>query len=393
MAGVDAAAGNQIPRWSQEIKNTLLSLYVHIPFCASRCGYCTFVSSVYSPENADRYLEALQAEFRARACFDSARLPETVFIGGGTPSVLSLRQLETLFSFLPRSRGECTCEMNPDSCTDKKLALLRDCGVNRLSFGVQTFDKTGLRTLQRRHTAAQAAQAVTLALKTGFDSVNIDLINGWPGQTADCVRTDLTTAAKLGVQHISNYNLILEPSAPEYAAYCALLGGEAAAEEVGARNWEIAEEVLAAHDFAHYEISNFAHPGYECAHNVQTWKGGEYLGIGLGACSHVAGVRWGNVTDFGAYCARSGEAGGAVEYSEKLDPEAKARECAVFWLRLFEGISLPEFQTRTGFDFCELYAPIFPTLIDRGVMVIENAHARVATKYWMILDAIVDELV
>ena len=215
------------------------SLYVHIPFCASRCGYCTFTSTVYAPETADAYLAALEKELRARDVFrvEAGVLPETVFIGGGTPSILSLEQMERLFSFLPKSTGEFTCEINPDSCSREKLEFLRDHGVNRLSFGVQTFDPAGLKLLQRRHSWEQAVDALRMAAAVGFPSISIDLINGWPGQTERCVREDIARAVDSGIHHLSSYNLILEPSAAGYARYCELLCGETADEAVGRRNW------------------------------------------------------------------------------------------------------------------------------------------------------------
>ncbi len=368
----------------------MTSLYVHIPFCASRCGYCTFTSMPYSPEKANAYLAALEKEFRARNIFSADAQPETIFIGGGTPSVLTPAQLEKLFSFLPESKSEYTCEVNPDSCTEEKLNILRDSGVNRLSLGVQTFDPAGLRLLKRRHNREQAIRAVKMAKQTGFPAVSIDLINGWPEQTEQCVRDDIETAIQLGIHHLSNYNLILEPSAAEYARYCELLGGEVADEEVGRRNWEIAEELLALRGFIHYETSNFSHPGFQCKHNVMTWKGGEYLGIGLSACSHIAGARRGNTDDFGLYCK---DPCGAAAYSEKLSPKEKAKECAVFWLRLFEGVDLAEFGERTGFEFVELYRGVLDRLVSDGIVAVEGGKVRVVKEFHPVLDSVLEELV
>lgn len=373
------------------------SLYVHIPFCASRCGYCTFTSSAYSKEKADAYLAALEKEFYTRTVFQregaKENLPKTIFIGGGTPSVLTMQQLEKLFSFLPESAGEYSCEINPDSCTLEKLRFLRENGVNRLSFGVQTFDADGLRMLKRRHDTEQAARAVTMALEMGFPAVNIDLINGWPGQTERCVREDMERAAGLGIQHLSNYNLILEPSAAEYKNYCALLGGEIADEEIGLRNWHIAKEVLEKNGFTHYETSNFSLPGFQCRHNVMTWKGEEYLGIGLGACSHIGGARRGNTDDFDSYCRLSGGPEAIAAYIETLPPEEKARECAVFWLRLFEGVELQKFATKTGFDFCELYADVLPGLIADGVVVTDAGKIRVDVHFQPVLDSVLEHFI
>ncbi len=369
------------------------SLYVHIPFCASRCGYCTFTSTIYASEKADAYLDALERELRARSCFTPPVFPETIFIGGGTPSVLTLAQLERLFSFLPKSRGEVSCEINPDSCSREKLRLLRDCGVNRVSFGVQTFDPEGLRLLRRRHDSGQAIRAAATALEMGFRSVSVDLINGWPGQTEACVRGDIEKAVNLGIHHLSNYNLILDSSASAYAHYCALLGGEIAEETTGRRFWDISEELLGAAGFEHYETSNFSKPGFRCAHNVLTWRGEEYLGIGLGACSHRGGVRWGNTDDLAAYCRESGVPEKITAYSEKLPPEAKARECAIFWLRLFDGIDLRAFAEKTGFDFLELYRDVLPPLLADGILVLDGENIRVDKQCHPVLDSVLEFLV
>ena len=366
------------------------SLYIHIPFCASRCGYCTFTSMVYSAELADEYLHALEKELNTWNYFDSTFFPETIFIGGGTPSVLTMAQIERLLSFLPKTKNEFSCEINPDSCSREKMQLLRNGGVNRLSFGVQTFDSEGLKLLQRRHDRKQAIDAVGLAVEMGFPSVSVDLINGWPGQTEQCLKKDIEIAINLGIHHLSSYNLVLEPSASEYTRYCELLGGEIADEETGKRFWYTSEDLLESKGFKHYETSNFSLPGFECRHNVLTWRGEEYLGIGLGACSHIAGVRWTNTDMMETYCTLSYFPDRIVAYSEKLGPEEKARECAVFWLRLFDGIDLDEFAGKTGYDFLQLYNDVLPQLIADGIVVLADKKARVEKKFHPVLDSVLE---
>ncbi len=175
--------------------------------------------------------------------------------------------------------------------------------------------------------------------------------------------------------------------------FLGLLGGEIADEEVGRRNWGIAEELLESGGFVHYETSNFSLPGFACLHNVMTWRGEEYLGIGLGACSHWGGERWGNTADFREYCARSAEPDGVVAYREKLAPEAKARECAVFWLRLFEGVDLAAFAERTGVSFLELYSGVLPGLIAEGVVAADAGKVRVERKYQPVLDSVLESFI
>lgn len=247
--------------------------------------------------------------------------------------------------------------------------------------------------LQRRHDREQAIRAVTMATAMDFPSVSIDLINGWPGQTEECLREDIENAVSLGIHHLSNYNLILESSAPAYAWYCALLGGTMADEETGKRFWDAGGELLASKGFEQYETSNFSLPGFQCMHNVMTWRGEAYLGIGLGACSHDGVARWGNTDDFDAYCEAGGVPDRIVAYSEKLPPEAKARECAVFWLRLFEGIDLPAFAEKTGFDFLELYRDVLPHLLADGILALDAKKIRVEKRFHPVLDSVLEYFV
>ncbi|MDR1744536.1 MAG: radical SAM family heme chaperone HemW [Planctomycetota bacterium] len=364
----------------------------------SRCGYCAFTSGIYDAGLADAYLAALRREWIAR---DAGGIQfGTIFIGGGTPSCLSMRQLETLLFMLPRIDGETTCEVNPDTATKEKLRLLRDGGVNRISFGVQTFSPEGLRLLGRRHDAPAALRAVDWAREIGFpNGVSIDLINGWPGQDDAMLREDIAIAASLPIQHISQYNFILEESASQYALYHSLLhekdeeNKENGEDERGKKYWDYIEEHLEKKGFKHYETSNFSQPGFPCRHNVAIWKGGEYLGLGAGAHSHRAGRRFANCDDVETYVNRSGFPRDIEAFSEQLKGEAKARECAVFWLRLFDGVELAEFAERTGYDFCDLYKKELPGLLSNSVMEMDNGRIRVARRYQPLLDMILMDLV
>lgn len=325
-------------------------LYVHIPFCVSRCGYCTFVSALYRPDLADAYLDALENEWTSkRGLF--ARPPSTLFIGGGTPSALSLGQLERLLRLLPRAEGEATCELNPETASSEKLSLLHDHGINRVSFGAQTFSPAGREVLERRHGPEDVFRAVAEAQRVGFRSVNLDLINGWPGQDAEAALEDLRISVDLEIQHISYYALILDDEARAFHKLSNLLKSDY--DDKAREIWDRAEEFLARRGFAHYETSNYARPGFCCRHNVMVWKGGEYLGLGLAAHSHWGGRRFGNLTDLGEYVARGGL--DVEAFSERLEGKAKARETALFWLRLFAGIDRAEFRHRTGYELSEIY--------------------------------------
>ena len=346
-------------------------LYVHIPFCSARCHYCAFASGVYRPDAATRYLDALEREFHLRSA-DIQNVP-TAFIGGGTPSVLDPPLLERLLSFIPmpENRGEASCELNPETTTREKLELLRDAGVNRVSFGVQTFSPSGLRLLGRRHDARQAVAALESALRSGFASCNIDLIVGWPGQTMAGLNEDLRIALDLGTTHVSCYNLALEDATPLPGMLAAL--GLPEKDDGEARLfWDAAEQALTSRGFEHYEISNYAKPGHHCRHNVSVWQGGDYVGLGPGAHSHRRGRRFANAAALDEYVGALERNRAPEAFSEILEPAAKARECAVFWLRLAQGIDLEAFQERTSFDLMDLYATEMPRLLDSGALEIRG---------------------
>ncbi|MDR1519670.1 MAG: radical SAM family heme chaperone HemW [Planctomycetota bacterium] len=371
------------------------SLYVHIPFCRSRCNYCAFASGIYRPGLADAYLDALAGELARRNIFSPSAPPDSIYLGGGTPSALSIRQLERLLSLLPEMprEHEFTCEINPDSADPEKLRLLRERGANRCSLGVQTFDPSGLAWLGRRHGAAAARRAAELATEGGFPSVSLDLLHAWPGQELSAYLKDLREAVGLGIGHLSCYHLSLEPGTRLAEVPPAQKLAEKSEEESLAF-WREGEALLRESGFVHYETSNFARPGRECRHNAAIWKGGEYLGLGAAAHSHLAGRRMANVAGTAAYIERLAKGDDPVDFSERLPPLAKARECAVFWLRLFDGVDLGEFLGRTGFDFRQLYAGVLPGMLEKGYLRFDPAGGkiRVPADYQPVLDAILPDL-
>ncbi len=371
------------------------SLYVHIPFCLSRCGYCAFISGSYDADVADVYLTRVEQELRHRNTFNGSIRPSTIFIGGGTPSALSPKQLQRLLSFLPLpvDGGEVTCEMNPDSASEEKLRIAHDYNINRLSFGVQTFSPAGLRFLGRRHGVEEAVQAIETARRIGFRRISIDLINGYPGQSEADVAEDCRQAIDLGLEHVSCYNFILEEDAPGYARLAAAIGEPD--DDRDRRVWDVVETWLCGRGgLNHYEISNFARKGEECRHNLAIWRGGEYVGVGLAACGYRDGRRYGNTADMQTYL--DGRIVADIEaWSERLEGEAAARERAVFWLRLYEGVELSRFREETGHDFLSLYAGRIEAYLRDGVMeyLDGGTRLRVAPAWMPVLDAILVDLV
>lgn len=376
-------------------ENKRPGLYVHIPFCRSRCGYCTFIRGDYDTILADHYINAIHAEYNARQICTPSNPPSTLFIGGGTPSMLSVAQLDALLAGLPNATEEATCESNPDSISPEKLRILADHGITRLSIGVQTFSPHGLQLLGRAHTAGDAIRAVEMARKEGFENISIDLIYCWPGQELEDLKKDITISLSLGVQHISYYTIIIEPFCRDYAMLFDLMSRYEDPDEREKRYWDIIEQQFENNGFTHYETSNYALSGKMCRYNVDIWRGGEYLGLGIAAHSHIAGRRYANTGDVEVYCTSCSNPERIEAMSERLTGVEKARECVVFWLRLFEGIDTGVFTKKTGYTLEELYGDILTELIERKMLEWDDSgrYIRVPKEKQAVLDSILVELI
>jgi oxygen-independent coproporphyrinogen-3 oxidase len=279
----------------------MLSLYIHIPFCVGKCRYCGFYSTRYSPDRADEFISGLKSEAALYRKDFIHRTFGSIYIGGGTPTVLSPLQLVMLTRVIRESfpiddNAEFTVEANPSTVTSEKLSLLLARGVNRLSLGVQSFSDEVLQILGRLHTGEQAADAIRLARIAGFRNIGVDLIYGIPGQTATHWEETLGALIALKPEHVSAYSLSLDDGS--------LFKREAEAggftmpdDEVIAAMYESAVETLNNACYGQYEISNFSLPGYECRHNLNYWYRGEYLGLGPGAWSFMSGTRSANISD------------------------------------------------------------------------------------------------
>ena len=329
-----------------------MNLYVHTPFCRSKCAYCALRSAAVAPGGIpDDFGAFVGREFAARAA--AAPGPaRTVYFGGGTPAVLGAEGLERLVRALaaagavPAPGCEWTVEFNPALADAALLGRVIALGANRASFGVQSLDDAVLARVGRRHTAAEAEAAVALARRAGFPSVGIDLIAGLPGDGEDTWRATLVRALALGVQHISVYALAVEPGTPLAAEAAAgrwrPLGDDALLARLAA-----AKEILSRAGYRRYEISNYALLGHECRHNLACWRGEDYLGLGPGASSRVGLRRRTNAQDWRAW--REALAAGRLppaESEEALSPADDAEERFVFGLRMAEGVSPAAFAAR-----------------------------------------------
>jgi oxygen-independent coproporphyrinogen-3 oxidase len=313
-------------------------LYLHIPFCLQICPYCSFYKDIAGPGKADPLVDAV---IREAELFGSDCAPETIFIGGGTPTALSVTQLERLFTGLKRyldfSRAsEFTIEMNPATVTARKAELLISHGVNRVSMGVQSWDPDLLKTLGRVHDADQVRRSFAILRAAGYDNLNLDLIYGVPGQTLAQWEDSLHQTIALEPDHISAYCLTYEEDTEYFER---LQRGEFRENtDQDAAFFERGVELLSVAGYAQYEISNHAKPGRECRHNLSYWEGADYLGFGPSAWSTVGEHRWQNVPDTAAYV-RALQAGVRPLSTEELLPaETRESEMIAFGLRMNAGI-------------------------------------------------------
>lgn len=326
-----------------------IGLYFHVPFCNSRCTYCDFYSTTQGEALRNRYVPAAVAELSARREEHRGHGIATVYLGGGTPSCLGGERIARLLEWV---RGECdvrteaeiTVEANPDDITPQRVARWLSAGVNRVSLGVQTLDDEILKQLNRRHTAQQAVQAVQTLRAEGIRNISVDLIYGLPAQTLDGFRCDLQQVLSLPVSHLSAYSLMVEGETP--LAHRVRRGEVSVAdEEVSCAMFRCLIEETGRSDFDHYEISNFARPGFRSKHNSSYWNGTPYIGIGPGAHSFDGRNRRFNRPDLSAYLRNPSE---PPCETECLTAAERANEQVMVSLRTREGIDLRDFALRHG---------------------------------------------
>jgi oxygen-independent coproporphyrinogen-3 oxidase len=321
----------------------LTSLYVHIPFCERKCSYCDFYSVEEGTGLADEFLAALLKEIGGRADETRAAVVDTVFFGGGTPSLLTPDQLEAILAALGAAfriapDAEITLEANPGTVTEQKLRAFHALGVNRLSLGLQSFHDDELRTLGRIHDRAEAIRCLELARAAGFENVGFDLIYAIPGQTLADWEDNLRTAADLAPQHIAAYNLTPEEGTP-LAALIRTGAVHPALPDLEAQMYERTMDRLGAEGYEHYEVSNYAHPGFRCRHNCAYWSHADYLGFGPSAHSFwrsdggTLGRRWWNVADLMTYVGRLRDGLSPVASAEAISPREMREERILLGLR------------------------------------------------------------
>ncbi len=361
-------------------------LYLHVPFCLAKCAYCDFVSYPYDPQTAALYQTALRREIALRGGEPPAGSvgPQSVFIGGGTPTVLPTGVLcgiiYELSARFPWAAGtEVTVEANPGTVDREKLTALAAAGVNRLSIGMQAAQDRLLSFLGRLHRCSEVTRAVRNAREAGFENLNLDLIFGIPGQTLEDWLFTLETAIALEPTHIAAYSLEI----PRGTRLSALLERgliRVCPEETELEMYRLARSILAAHGYRQYEISNFARPGFECRHNLLYWDNGHYLGLGPAAHSHFRGHRRANERSVSRYAERLAAGEKPLEEEELLDKRTQMAETMFMGLRLLRGINLEAFRERFGIGADEVYAKEIAHLTADGLIERAGKYLRLTEK-------------
>lgn len=350
----------------------MAALYIHIPFCRSRCIYCDFYSTTFGDDVITAYVRALEREMSLRRHYAVCTRVHTIYIGGGTPSLLSAQNLKELFSdighyFTLAPEAEVTIEANPDDVTPEWLSCLSETPVNRISMGAQTFNDSLLTFLGRRHDARQTIDAVKACREASFENISLDLIYGLTGQTFDDWQKDVDLALSLGIKHLSAYALSYEDGTKLDAM---LQQGriEEADEELSLQMYHHLLAATEKSGFQHYEISNFALPGYHSRHNSCYWQGVPYLGLGAGAHSYDGHrTRRANLPDVKAYIAAQGD---VPHETEVLSDEALYNEFVMTRLRTARGIPLDELSPTDRTALLSLAAPH----LDKNLLTIRTGH-------------------
>lgn len=372
-------------------------IYIHVPFCVKKCMYCDFYSET-DLSKRDAYVRALTREIALSAT--SRHAVDTVYLGGGTPSVLSLEQLEMIFSALHdhydiRDGSEITLEANPGTVDQDYITGLKRIGVNRLSLGVQSFQDENLHFLGRIHHAEQAISLITAARKAGFDNLGFDLMYGLPHQTDHDWQKDLETALSFDPAHLSCYMLTWESGTPLYQRM--EQGLASPLDEISyERLFFETMALLERHGFDHYEISNFARtPCFRSRHNSKYWNFQPYYGFGPSAHSYMpdANRRYWNVRDLNTYIETLNHNRLPISEQETLTPNEQITEALFLSLRTKEGIAVPDFNQRFDRDFLRLYGDILWRLEKDGLIVMETNHVRLTQKGMVLADRITSLLV
>ena len=366
-----------------------LGIYIHIPFCLKKCLYCDFCSFPDKKGLYEEYTEELIRRIKSVSAVCSEHRVDTVYFGGGTPTLLPLNCFEKLAdtllsSFDVAQNAEVTAECNPATASAQYLSELRKTGVNRLSIGLQSVHENELKALGRAHSFEDFLKTYGQAMAAGFENISADLMYGIPEQTAESFRESLSALAQLSPQHISAYGLKIEKGTPFYKMRDDLSLPD---EDTEYEMYLSMSEILGGHGYEKYEISNFSKKGFESKHNLRYWQGGEYLGFGVAAHSYFFGERFGNSRDIGAFLR-----GESIECERSsVDEKEKLREYIMLSMRLSSGMELSEFEKKAKKSFVELYGRT-NELIKNGYIKYENGRIAFTDKGFFVSNAILSDM-
>lgn len=359
-----------------------VGVYIHIPFCRSICSYCDFCKVLYNKEWVVKYLKKLKEEIIDRYMNEEV---STIYIGGGTPSCLSLKEIEYILIltklFKKENLEEFTFECNIEDITEDLLELLKKYGVNRLSIGIESFDQTNLALMKRHVEYKDAAKKMALARKIGFDNINIDLMYALPNEKLSTLKKDLKQVLSLEPDHISTYSLIIEDN-----TYLSYKRAENIAEELDYEMYEYITKQLKKHGFIHYEVSNFAKSGKYSLHNLTYWNNLEYYGFGCGASGYISGIRYDNPRSLSIYLNEE-----IKSENQILSLQSIMEYELILGLRKLEGIDINLFKNKYHVDIFEVF-PISP-LLKNNDLILEGNYLKINPKKIYVMNEILVKLV
>lgn len=383
-----------------------LEIYIHIPFCVKKCDYCDFLSAPADLETKEKYVEALINEIKLNKNKMSEYVVDTVFIGGGTPSLLEENQISKIMSVLRDNcnmseNPEITIECNPGTITESKLCEYKKSGINRISFGLQSANDEELKSIGRIHNYAGFLESYNLARKCGFDNINVDLMSALPGQTLKSYEETLNKVVRLEPEHISAYSLIVEENTLMYdrVKKAQIKGINILPDEESERKmYYLTNNILRSNGYRKYEISNYSKPGKDCKHNIGYWQRKEYLGFGIGAASLYKENRYNNISDINKYIevltnnikensinnvGNSSEVenqvnilNSIVKNLQQLTERDRMEEFMFLGLRMMEGVSMEKFERYFGKTYMEVYGKVQKRMEDKRFLINDNGYVK-----------------
>ena len=370
-----------------------LGIYLHIPYCIHKCGYCDFNSHPENREEASLYVNALLKELKSYSSLMFNHTVSTIYMGGGTPTILTPFQLKrvlhtVLLNFNLSHNCEITIEANPATIKLQTLKEIRFAGYNRISIGVQSFDKNELQTLERIHNEEEIHSTVKLARAARFQNLSMDLMFALPKQTVEKWQSNLKKAIFKNPDHLSTYNLTIEPGTAfnilnKKGKLCL------PEDDIQFEMYKNTIQILEDAGYQQYEISNFAKPGMESRHNINYWKNGEYLGVGAGASSYINGERFKNTNLPSKYIREIRTKENAVETRERLEPDHAMGETLMLGLRLLKGISIDMFENRFQVSFQKAYGNVLDSLLKQKLVTLNQNRIALSKKGLFLADSVI----